>query len=519
MKFYKSKLKTIFVLFLCTVILVVAYSCRDYSLDIQPVQDTEATYFTDQDEFRQSVLGVYAKLTDIYWYAGGSWKHDMWHLPGDAITSAGDYDFETFAPIQPGATSSYWDAAYQLINRANTLLGKIEAAEEGVYNNPELKDYHKGETLFLRGFIYFQVWNFFGSHAPLVIERIESSENISPPSSNSERGLDAQWSTEILDQVISDLDQARQLLPTSWADDDRGRVTQNSANGMLGKALVFRASVTGQNSDYSDAIAAFDRISGVSLTDNYADNFNVNTENNVESLFEFQASESATDNVWLSNDFNQAVGSMSAYWGFYEGHFSMFGQESFVPTSKLVGSYNPDDPRIDEVLGPITEPLASRNQIIKYNKNGAKTGTGVGSLNNPRILRYADVLLLKAEAILESGGSTSEAISLINQVRERARNSATPASAEPADYSTNVTDNNQIFQWIMNERFIELAGEDTHRWFDLRRWHRAGKIDLSTFDFSSVRSTFGFDVNKHLFFPIPNSELDNNVNVVQNEGY
>jgi len=510
-----STSKVLLVLFVLT--LSIPYAC-DTSLDVEPVQQTEASFFASEADFNESVIGIYAKLTDIYSYRGGGWLHAMWHMPGDALTSTGDYDFETFAPITPtsGSIGPYWEAAYELVNRANIVLGKIEEAE-GVYEDQSLKDTHQGEAFFLRGYMYFQLWNFFGSHAPLVTERIQGSENISPPSSNE----GDQWSPEILDQAISDLQQAASLLPPEWDEENRGRVTSNSANGMLGKALVFRGTIFDNDSDFSDAISAFNNISGKALTSNYRDNFSVDAENNVESLFEFQASEPpGTDNVWLPNDFNQNVGTMSTYYGFYEGDFSLFGAQTFIPTEKLKNRFDEDDPRIDFIMGSIDQPLQDRGTIVKYVRDGAKTGTNVGSLNNPRLLRYADVLLLEAEALIQSGGSTSEAIALVNQVRERARNTATPASAEPADYPTTESDPDVIMDWIMNERFLELSGEDSHRWFDLRRWHRAGIIDLNNFDFSSVRSsTFNLDVNKHLFFPIPQSEIDTNPNVVQNEGY
>ena len=92
----------------------------------------------------------------------------------------------------------------------------------------------------------------------------------------------------------------------------------------------------------------------------------------------------------------------------------------------------------------------------------------VNSLNNVRILRYADVLLLKAEAILQSGGSTSAAIDLINDVRTRARNMVA-GGTEPANFSTAETNKNTIMQWIMDERLRELGAEGG-RWFDVRRW-------------------------------------------------
>ena len=117
---------------------------------------------------------------------------------------------------------------------------------------------------------------------------------------------------------------------------------------------------------------------------------------------------------------------------------------------------------------------------------------------------------------MQSGGSTAEAIGYINQVRKRARDMV-PGGTAPADYSTTETDKATIMKWIMDERFIELAGEG-QRWFDLRRWSKEGIITLDNAFFNSLETVISFQP-KHLYFPIPNSEIDVNPNVKQNDGY
>jgi hypothetical protein len=301
-------------------------------------------------------------------------------------------------------------------------------------------------------------------------------------------------------------------LPTSWDDANRGRATQNSANGMLGKALVFRASAAGAANDYTAAIAAFDKISGASLVPDFADNFSFDTENNNESLFEYQASQAfGGDNVWLSNDFDNAIGNLSVFWGYYDNNFALFGYSTFVATTKLLNAFNPADPRRDETLN------SDDRSIRKYVLHDKLDQPGVGSVNNPRLLRYADVLLLKAEAIVQSGGSAADAIALINQVRTRARNMV-PGATEPANYSSGETNKTTIMNWIMNERLLELAGEG-QRWLDLRRWQMQGLIKLDNAFFSSNTSSMSFQLPKHLLLPIPTSETDVNPNVQQNSGY
>jgi hypothetical protein len=183
----------------------------------------------------------------------------------------------------------------------------------------------------------------------------------------------------------------------------------------------------------------------------------------------------------------------------------------FYGTEKLLNAFSDDDPRL-----PLTQNPDDRT-LTKYVKRDQKNKPGASSENNYRILRYADVLLLKAEAVLQSGGSTTEAIALINQVRAWARNMVSGGTA-PADVSASETDKAVIMQWIMDERLRELGGEG-QRWFDLRRWQMQGLITLDNAFFSSnVTNNINFQL-KHLYFPIPNGELDVNPNVQQNPGY
>ena len=503
------KKSTIKLLILAVVITsgAIIYSCKRSNLDLLPHGPTEQSFFTKEDDFNKAALGVYSKLSDFYWWnlSPGASPISVFLLPGDDITTnqSGE-EFEIFGPLQgsTGRTDYLYKRTYQLINRANLLLDKIAGVKDGVYITPNLKNYHKGEALFLRGYAYYNLWNFFGT-SPLDTVRITSTDQFTPPGTTG---------TQLLDQAIKDFAAAADLLPTSWDAANRGRVTTNSANGMLGKSLVFRGSANKAAADYTAAITALNKISGAVLLPNFNDNFAFDTENNAESLFEFQATQAfAVDNVWLENDFDNAVGALSIYWGFYSNNGTgQQGRSRFYATTKLLNAYNTLDPRRDSTLNP-----ADRT-VRKYVTRDKLANSGVGSVNNYRILRYADVLLLKAEAVLQSGGSTAEAIGYINQVRTRAR--AMGAGVEPANYSTAETNKTTIMNWIINERFLELAGEG-QRWFDLRRWQLQGIINLDNAFFSSNLSTVSFQLPKHLNFPIPNSEIDVNPNVTQNAGY
>ena len=478
-------------------------SCDESRLDLKPQSPTEDSYFSEEVEFERMVTGIYAKLTDFYWYNTGANNcvQPVTLLPGDDITTNGQDEFEIFSNIQPGSgrLGYFFSTAYQVINRAIVVMEKNAAVEDGVYVKPGLKDYHRGEALFLRAYAYYVLWNVFGT-APLVTERVDDLADTRPPSSTG---------TQLLDQAIIDLTEAATLLPDSWPEDQRGRVTNNSAYGLLGKCLVFRGNVNNSATDYQAAVTAFDNITGVSLVPVFDDNFAADTENNEESLFEYQATRAfGDDNIWLANDFDNAVGALSVFWGYYSNQFNLFGKAPFVATQKLVDIFEDGDPRRELSLDP------GNKTFKKYVTRDELNQGGSSSTNNPRILRYADVLLLKAEALNESGGSTAEAIAQINMVRERARGNG----AIPANRSTAQTDRDVIRQWIMDERLMELSGEG-QRWFDLRRWALAGMITLDDDFFDSdIPGAMGFE-EKNLNFPIPNNETNANPNITQNSGY
>jgi hypothetical protein len=391
----------------------------------------------------------------------------------------------------------------------------VQEVADGIYiENPQLKGYHLGEALFFKAYANYLIWNYFGS-APLINERLTTEDNLTNPNSTG---------TQLLDQAITDFKAAAELLPATWSAENRGRVTSNSANGMLGKALVFRGTVNKTTADFVEAIATFNKITGRDLTPQFQDNFSVKKENNIESLFEYQASQPGFDNVWLENDFDNAIGSISAYYGYYENHWSTFGQVPYIGTVKLYNAYEANGPAVDPrrdftVMSNLGDTDVNNDyQIQKYWRDDQKSQSGVASVNNTRILRYADVLLLKAEAIVQSGGNLTEAIQLINQVRARARN--TGNSTLPMDRPLTGADNNTVMDWIRTERLLELAGEEGHRWLDLKRWHIGGQIDLANFDFSSAQPTvFSFNATKHTVYPIPTNEIDLNPNIVQNPNY
>lgn len=511
----KNIIYSLFLMFVLTIV-----SCDESTIELNPIGDTDATFFQNEKQMTMAVLGVYQKVGFFYTFRNNQnlFLQSMWLLPSDDLTTEASHNMENFVGLsgQTSQIKDFYAYSYQLIARANTVLQKIEENGSFAYSlTPALKNYHKGEMLFLRSWMNFILWNTYGT-APLVNERITDLNNAYPPNSSG---------TQLLDQVITDLEMAIPLLPPSWDAANKGRVTANSARALRGKALVFRGTVNKTQADFTAALADFNAISGASLMPNYGDNFNYTKEDNAESFFEYHANEAAggsNNNAALNNDGFAVVGDISAWYGYFTQKPSWIGNTVYSATQSLIDAYEVGDPRKDYTLTATAKGTDLKN-VVKYIKDGMVTnnkGPNEQSKNNPRILRYADVLLLKAEALVRSNGSLSEAIGILNQIRTRARKStATGVEAVvPANLNTAETNSATVLDWIYKERRIELACEEGHRWYDLRRRHIAKEIDLKTWNFNSKRIDFAFkDVNVN--FPLPEIEVIENPNLNQNEGY
>jgi starch-binding outer membrane protein, SusD/RagB family len=526
-------MKKILLSIIAIIILVLPTACNEDTIEIDPIGYTEAGFFSSALEFDWAARGIYQRVGIYFAFLGDPNRviAAIWQLPDDDMTTGSTvFTEENFAGLNGthDRLLRFYQASYQMIQRTNTLMEKqIERGPEIYGVNAQLRDWHRGEALFFRAYAHFMLWNIFGT-APVVTKRFSSIEEATQ--------LTNSQGTQLLDQAISDLAEASNLLPTSWPTNllnqpTLGRVTRNSALGLRAKALVFKASITASISDYNAAISDINAISGRSLVANYGNNFDANFENNSESLFEFQANRSiGAANPFVQNPDNfAAIGEIAHYVGYFNQIPTWGGNRFYTATPAILEAFHTDDPRKTHIFPSNPTMNGSVPNVIKYISRGSwlpgntpPAGAGLNS-NNPRILRLADVLLLKAEAIVMSGGNLSEAIDLINQIRTRARNSVPSGSTslEPANRPTS-TSRSEVINWIFEERRLELAFEHGARWFDLRRRHLATnpdlKIDLNSIDFQSVQQGVRFQ-NHNVYFPLPDSEVQQIPGLVQNPGY
>lgn len=515
-------------------------SCKDV-LDLPLTSELETTYFENENRVQRGIGAIYASVQNLYGAnlgtqtsSNGQTLHPAWLLQGDDLTTSGTSNgaYEAFSGLSPsnGRIGEIWEKLYFVANRANFMLEKLEDPEViKVIKTPGMKDFNKGEALFLRAWVNMRLWDMFRK-APLLDKRIVSiDEAVLPPTKN----------FELLDAAIADLTEAASLLPDSWDQQNKGRVFKNSAYGLLVKCYVLRACYAqqyngNQGQDYANAISAFEKITSASTLEgvHFGHNFDYRTENNAESLYEYQASwAQKQDNAWLDNNFGGESGSMGVMYHQFDTHWGNYGSGggSIGPTTKLISMFDPNDPRVNETfkkaekvdnMGGSLWWLGSKwgffggYQFVKY-INGARGNSyevtwQLQSGNNPRLLRLADIKLLAAEAYLKTG-NMANATKQVNDVRKRARLS-TPDGIEspvPADYGTVTMQN------IMDERMLELAGEEDFRWSDLKRWHASGEVNLaswkaSDFGYPCDANLFQFDASKHILFPIPTQEINTN---------
>lgn len=376
---------------------------------------------------------------------------------------------------------------------ANLVLQKVPA----IAMDETLKNRILGEAKFLRAYYYFVLVRFFGD-VPLILEPQTPGDDLRPSRTPK---------ADVYQQIITDLEEAIEQLPRreEYADEDRGRASKGSAVGMLAKVHLTLGNWQ-QVVDLCNEVEAL----GYALNPDYATNFNPETENSIESLFEVQYL-TPVNNFW--DDANQSSWTTN-FMAPRDSPLTAVGWGWNQPTQEFVDSYEAGDLRKDITIfyegGPQFDGKdykAEMSYVTGYSvrkfvlpPSYVPTGSSGSPLNWP-VLRYADVLLMKAEALNELG-RTDEAEAPLNEVRDRAGLDPIEGLGKDA-----------FREAVLHERRMELAFEG-HRWFDLVRVQN-GEWGLNFLH--SIGRTNATE--KHLLFPIPQAERDVNPNLTQNPGY
>lgn len=442
-------------------------ACND-NLELEPISELgRGSFYVTENDYITAVNGVYNSLRtsgqfgDIALFGEIRSDNTLPVLSG-SVTTRTDFSEFSLNSANPRIQST-WEDTYNGIARANSILDRID--EAGI--NEDIKNRIKGEALFLRGLMYFNMVRIYGN-VPLVVSEISPEQALEVGQSDV---------NDIYTQIVNDLTAAASLLPASYTD-DIGRATNIAANALLGRVYLTRG-------DFSMAVTELRKVTAqspafIDLLPSYAGVFDIANEYNAEIIFAVRW----TDDGMNGNDF-----------GF---SFANVNEADNKATPDMYQDYEVGDLRRDVTFDATASTIDTI--LVKYDF----APSGQGESDWP-VIRYADVLLMLSEALNEEGYvADGEAFDLLNQVRNRAGLSALTAAEVP---------DQEAFRLVMeHERRVELAGEG-HRWFDLVRTGR----------FMEVMNSKGFNVEpRHEVFPIPQREIDN-VNdplvLSQNNGY
>lgn len=492
-----------------------------------------SNFWRTAEDAKLAIIGAYAPFTDIWYYTRfeiflSDYRDDL--VNGFAIserTAAGNFNAD---PASNGA-KWVWSAMYKGISRAN----------EVIYNVPLIEDIDEternnilGEAYFIRAFNYFNLLNYW-RNVPLI----------TVPSGQIENAREVPQATPdaVYNQIIADLEEAENLLPVSWPAADLGRARKVAASAMIGKVQLYHG-------QWQLAIEAFTKVMGdpnVGLADDYRDNFREATENNIESIFEVQFKNNSDGKQgWGADNANHGAGAayhndlVTRPFGNQDGlrinqwaldlfldeatvngetdpraFSTLFWDNTAMPGPSATTNYQGDVLQESYFLGQTYAEAwggsANDGQIFvtkhldfEEGYESAQAGGWHRSGNNLRILRYADVLLMYAEAEFELNGSSQNALDAINEVRARVDMPA----------FTTIT-----MQDIRDERVKELSLERT-RYYDLLRWGLV--MDRIVNNPDNVKSESGGTIAYRPgreYVAIPQDEMNNSDVFVQNPGW
>ena len=485
--------------------------CGEDVLD-EPILGVQTidNYYSNAEEANFAVVGTYASLSPDDW-----WQMDFFWLIGDVCSDdafkgnsiVGDQlDFGNMANFNINPNNEWldikWRFSFITITRSNLIIDNVSSENM----TEEEANKYIAEAKFLRAFSYFELVRNFGG-VPLAITQL------SPNDANLARATEQ----EVWDQIVLDLEDAAQHLPSKAEQPvaEQGRATREAALAYLAKAHLYQE-------NWQEARTYAEQVVGsglYALEPDFANVWSVANPNGMESIFEIQ--HNYDDVFYVGNALPVITRSRAdGGWGFAtpSSHLANFmaGDPRLAHTIITHGdSVDADHPDYDTQLSENESgrnnrkfylPMEDRAPVDEYITNGL----------NHILIRYADLLLIHAEAAANSGDEAAARNSL-NQVRARVGLEEVNASGQ--DLLTSIRD----------ERRMELALEG-HRFYDLKRWNLLDEAIEDFVDYNLNRSNDPydrgnpsgelFDASRHYYFPVPQTELDlSQGNIIQNPGY
>ncbi len=497
--------KKIYILVITIIALFLASSCDDFLTVESPDQLTSSTFWRNQSDAEAGLAAAYSQLEyyiDTWEFAEIKWpveayREDIIEMGNDARNYPNWVELYNFTYTNGNSqVSNYWSNNYTGVSFSNQVIEKVDhISSENI--DSAVKEQIVNEAHFLRAYYHIKlILNF----KEIIIgnKYITSQEDLSKPLSE----RDVAW-----DFIIEDLKKATNL-PASYNSDNIGRATKGAAYAYIGLAYLTRAyeEPEKKSEHLNNAIDALDKVQGYELVKNFSSMFDASNKNSKESVFELQTSMSTANGANYRTQLHRWIG-VEELWGWDEilpnkNLMNAYKKEGEIATTGRYDSrlyetiffksdyYNDGSGRVygynyDDWFDGKDRPAFRKFMPTDY----ASLSSSNCAINIP-LMRYANVLLMKAEAYNESG-QTAKAIPIINQVRD-VHGDMPPMKG---------TSQQEVRAQIEHERMIEFPLENW-RWYDLRRW---GKLKEAL---SAVGRTL--DVDKNAFYPTPLTELNSN---------
>lgn len=479
-------------------------SCTSF-LEENPVDRyVVGNFYSSQSDAEAAVNATYQQLYSIY----DRWIYLLTELPADneknGLGMPNQY-LQNLEYLRHTSENQFvrqiWQRNYSAIARANTAIENIPQ----ITMDETIKNRLIGEARFLRALYYFNLVRWFGD-VPLIT-KLESIEDAMGPRVSKE---------QVYQQIIDDLTFAENNLPVSYPSTETGRATKGAAKLLMGKVFLTMHDFQSSSSKLGEVIES-ESAYGYGLHEYYGDNWEKETENGKEMVFciEFM------DPPGVGNS-----GGMKLQGPKYSlpNGFAPLGlsepNEADIPTIDLYSQFLDEDERKDETFRTEFVSLidgsihvSSIPIFVKYWEENEPNPAN--SDCNMHILRYADALLMYAEALNEID-QTAKAHNYLNRVRERAFNSP--------EYNYSGLSQAEFREKVWEERRLELAMEG-HRWFDLvrtgtfvERMKEHAAFEASVAESNKVEIAQNVKEH-HILMPIPQREIDLNPELTQNFGY
>lgn len=446
-------MKTIIKIALTGTLLLSLASCSDSFFEQYPSNNvTEGNFYKTDEDFNQGIYACYDKMkTQMAFYLNElAYRSDECYLESMAVSTQDRYDIDRFQEkSNNGILKNIWNAWYNGIYRCNDVLGHM--AGKTLVNG----DKYRGEALFLRSWWYFSLYRVFGG-VPVTTTVVSPAD-----AKNIARCSDE----DMYNRLTEDLTEAIALLPVKRSK-EVARVTKIAAQALLAKVYLTFGKYPEAQKVLEDAMTD----TGYGLMATTAQVFDVSNKMNKEIIFALY--------------YNKTNDHGHGYW--YSTNTNVLADVR-NPTPEFKAIYSADDNRLN-LINTYTKITNSLYAMTKWmDTYDAQFTQQVG--NDFPLLRYADVVLMYAEALGQQG-NISGALTYLNKTRKRA------GLTELTE--AEVSDKKAFIQELADERGREFALEG-QRWFDLVR------LDLAV-DFFKAR---GYSVDSHnLLFPIPQDQIE-----------